>query len=33
VFKPTINDLKLLIGTKEWEMIKLVEGIDENTVD
>lgn len=32
-FKPTITDLKLLIGTKEWEIIKVSEGIDENTVD
>lgn len=32
-FKPTITDLKLLIGTREWEQIKVEEGIDENTVD
>jgi hypothetical protein len=25
--------MKLLQGTKEWELIKETEGIDENTVD
>ena len=33
VFKPTVSDLKLLIGTKEWPLIIEQEGIDENTVD
>ena len=32
-FKPTITDLKLLIGTKEWEKVKKEEQIDENTID
>ena len=32
-FKPTITDLKLLQGTKEWDRIKETEGIDENTFD
>jgi hypothetical protein len=32
-FKPTITDLKLLQGTREWDRIKETEGIDENTVD
>lgn len=33
VFKPTITDLQLLAGTREWQRIKDEEGIDENTVD
>ena len=33
IFKPTINDLKLLIGTKEWINIKEELGIDENSPD
>ena len=32
-FKPTITDFKLLIGTKEWDIVKKQEGIDEETVD
>ena len=32
-FKPTISDLKLLIGTKEWDHVKKEMNIDENTVD
>jgi hypothetical protein len=32
-FCPTITDYKLLIGTKEWDGVKALEGIDENTVD
>ena len=31
LFKPTISDLKLLIGTKEWPLIKIEHCIDENT--
>lgn len=33
IFKPTISDLKLLIGTKEWTVIKEERGIDEDTPD
>ena len=32
-FKPTITDLKLLIGTREWLKVKELEKIDENTKD
>lgn len=32
-FKPTITDMKLLIGTKEWADVKKYENIDETTVD
>jgi hypothetical protein len=32
-FKPTITDLKLLQGTREWDLIKQTECIDENTID
>ena len=28
-FKPTVSDLKMLIGTKEWADIKIELGIDE----
>ena len=33
IFKPTISDLKLLIGTKEWDNVKEELGIDEDTPD
>ena len=33
LFSPTITDLKLLIGTKEWIAIKQEMNIDENTPD
>ena len=33
VFQPTISDLQLLIGTKEWSLIKVYSKIDENTID
>ena len=32
-YKPSISDLQLLQGTKQWELVKHYEGIDENTVD
>ena len=32
-FKPTITDLKLLIGTREWKEVMRVEKINENTID
>lgn len=31
-FKPTIDDMKLLVGTREWHKIKEEENIDENFV-
>lgn len=33
IFKPTISDLKLLIGTKDWTNVKDELGIDEDTPD
>jgi len=33
VFEPTVSDLKLLIGTKEWPLVKMDSKIDENTID
>jgi hypothetical protein len=32
-FKPTVSDLKMLIGTKEWADIKIELGIDEKSPD
>ena len=33
VYQPSITDMKLLIGTKQWEEVMEKEGIDENTID
>ena len=33
LFQPTISDLKLLIGTREWKEVMKIEKIKESTID